>query len=188
MENETLKKICNFGDSCIDYVDSGKFFRHPVKILYYLLSIVTLILPIATLINLIDIWDWISAEYIIMHFIYIFIGLFIAICSFYLWVKRAKALNFDITDNSRFIAIPLLANILQTIGEWAFITIGIGGFLIALISMFFEINNIIGIGAVIAMPISGYLTCLFMRYLAETIKAIANIANNTDTISKNLNK
>lgn len=181
----------NFGDSCIDYVDSGKFFRQPVKILYYLLSIVTLALPYLTLKAMIDMWDWLDGTDIFMHILLFIVGLFVAVCSFYLWVKRAGALKLDAGENSRFIAMPIIANLVQTIGEWMFIVIGIGGCLSSLITGIFgghsELAQL-GFAGVIVMPILGYLYCLGMRFVAESIMALAHIANNTSAINTKLEK
>lgn len=179
------------GDSCIDYVDNGNFFRQPVKILYYLMSIITLALPYTTLKTMIDIWDYIDGKTIFMDILLTIVGLFIAVCSFYLWVKRAKGLKLDAGENSRFIAMPIIANLLQTIGEWMFIVIGIGGGLSSLIAGIFggysELAEL-GFAGVVVMPIAGYLCCLTMRFVAESTMALAHIANNTSAISNKLDK
>ncbi len=186
MSNDVLEKRSCIGDKCIDYVDSGRFYRQPVKILYYLFSIVTFGIPIARLVDRIDWWEYMGAKFIVMDVLLIIVGVFVAGCSFYLWAKRAKSLNLEASANSRFVAIPILANILQTIGEWLFIIIGIGGVLYAVISLLFGMIN--DVTLIVATPIAGYLICLFMRFLAESTKAIAHIANNTDAISKKLDK
>lgn len=189
MANDTLKKVNDCGNACLNYVDSGKFFRQPVKFLYYLLSVVTFGLPIGLFGTMTDMWDWISGKEIFMYILLIIAGLFIAICCCYLWIKRAGSLQLDASENSRFIAIPILANILQTMGEWAFVTVGAGGFIISLIyTIFGESSSEFGAAGIIILPAAGYLSCLFMRFLAESTMALAHIANNTSAINSKLDK
>ena len=91
-----------------------------------------------------------------------------------------------------FIATPVFSNFIQTFGEWMGTYIGLVGFGFALLSTIIlgeegnYFGNNIGIPylrtgwlAVIAMPIVGFLIIVFSRFLAEQIRALSSIANNT---------
>lgn len=119
--------------------------------------------------------------------------------SFQLWWDRKTKIIFSSNENDEFVATPVFSHLLQTFGEWIGTWIGIVGFcLIVLYNIihgqygtylsyeFFEIRIIseylrsdwtYGL----LMPFFGFLVIFLTRLLAEQIKALSVIANNTKT-------
>lgn len=186
-------KILNFLDPVLKYIDSGAFFRQPFKWLYILIGVLNISLPISFIGTLSDAWDYLSGSSRFAAVIILLITIALAFIGFLVWYKRSMTLKQDAGVSSRFIAIPVVANMLQTIGEWLGIIIGVGGFAIILIALIFggeELRYVIGSRvsflAVIACPIIGYITIVLFRFLAESCLALASIANSAKSIDKKM--
>lgn len=186
-------KILNFLDPALKYIDSGAFFRQPFKWLYILIGVLNISLPISFIGTLSDAWDYLSGSSRFAAVIILLITIALAFIGFLVWYKRSMTLKQDAGVSSRFIAIPVVANMLQTIGEWLGIIIGVGGFAIILIALIFggeELRYVIGSRvsflAVIACPIIGYITIVLFRFLAENCLALASIANSAKSIDKKM--
>ena len=140
-------KILNFLDPVLKYIDSGAFFRQPFKWLYILIGVLNISLPISFIGKLSDAWDYLSGSSRFAAVIILLITIALAFIGFLVWYKRSMTLKQDAGVSSRFIAIPVMANMLQTIGEWLGIIIGVGGFAIILIALIFggeELHYVIG--------------------------------------------
>lgn len=186
-----MEKILNLIDPALKYIDSGSFFRQPFKWLYYILGILNILIPI-WLINITsDLGKYASGKIITCMVLLIIISIPIAFFGAMIWIKRGNSLNNDASNNSRFIAIPILSNLIQTAGEWLGYMIGVGGFIVVLLLLLFgggELSFYIPAEASFAMlivyPILGFLIILIARFIAENFLAIASIANNTQAIKK----
>lgn len=189
MENSKLLNILN---PVLGFIDSGKFFRQPFKWLYIIIGVLNIIIPIAMIIGVSNGWDYMQGAMRFAMVLNILVAILVAFLGFLIWYKRAQNLKCDAGESSRFIAIPLVANLLQTYGEWIGMIIGVGGFFTALIGFIFggsilyyyHINFLV----VILMPVVGYVLVVFFRFLAEGCLALANIANSAQSIDRKLDK
>lgn len=186
-------KILNFLDPVLKYIDSGAFFRQPFKWLYILIGVLNISLPISFIGTLSDAWDYLSGSSRFAAVIILLITIALAFIGFLVWYKRSMTLKKDAGVSSRFIAIPVVANMLQTIGEWLGIIIGVGGFAIILIAMmfagdelYFLVHTETGVLSMILCPVMGYIIVVFFRFLAENCLALASIANSAKSIDKKM--
>ncbi|MCK9255945.1 MAG: hypothetical protein M0P36_09185 [Bacteroidales bacterium] len=168
-------------------IDNGKFFRKPMSWLYKIFAVIFLIAPLYAFYDMVQEFDTASSG-VIFGAILVWIGL-VGICwfSFQLWWDRSKKVLETSKDNDEFVATPVLSHFVQTFGEWLGIFIAVFGFyasLIALIfagSRFYFLGDFISEGAIalITLPILGFSIIVISRYLAELMRAIVAIANNT---------
>lgn len=188
-------KFFNFLDPVLSYIDSGKFFRQPFKWLYILIGVLNIMMPVTLIIRTSEIWKYMSGASCFASILIIIVAFALAYIGFIIWFKRGQNLKCEVGESTRFVAIPIVANLLQTIGEWSGVMIGVGGFVITLISLIFggrELYYIMGEGrgfiALIMFPIIGYVSVVFMRFLAESCLALASIANSAKSIDKKLSE
>lgn len=186
-------KFLNFIDPVLKYIDSGSFFRQPFKWLYVLIGVCNIMLPISMIGKYFDYWDYLSGSAKFAMIIIILVALALAYVGFLIWYKRSQTLNLEAYNSSRFIAIPVIANLIQTIGEWFGIIVGVGGFICVLICLIFGGNDLRYIlpgegqfTMLIGFPVLGYIAILFTRFLAENCLALASIANSCKSIDRNI--
>ncbi len=188
-----MDKLFNLIDSVLKYVDNGSFFRQPFKWLYYILGVANIVIPIKLISTTSDYSDYLSGKAMTCMILLIIISIPFAFFGAMIWIKRGNSFNNDVAHGSRFVAIPLVANIIQTCGEWMGYLIGVGGFIIVLFALLFggsELSYVlpgyINVVGLISMPIAGFLTVLVARFFAESCLAIASIANHTRSIDKKI--
>ncbi|MCC6599386.1 MAG: hypothetical protein IT223_01785 [Crocinitomicaceae bacterium] len=116
--------------------------------------------------------------------------------SFQLWWDRKTKITFSSDDNAEFVATPVFSHLIQTMGEWLGTWIGLVGSGFALLSTIILgeegfylghqlqipfLGEFLGSGWVFVflMPIYGFLFIVLTKFLAEQIKALSAIANNT---------
>jgi hypothetical protein len=112
--------------------------------------------------------------------------------SFQLWWDRKTKLPATSVVGAEFVATPVFSHLIQTLGEWLGTWIGIVGFFVPLLTTTIlgdEANNLsyeiglpflkTGFLFVIVMPIYGFLIIVSTRFLAEQLRALSSIANNT---------
>lgn len=189
MENKFLTFIRPY----LSFIDNGHFFRKPFSWLYTLLAIINLLIPINVFYQASDnrIFDS-PAKYIIVFLLVWVIIAFASWVGFQLWWDRKSKINMASTAGDEFIATPALSHFIQTLGEWIGTWIGLVGFGFALLATIilgdegYYLGNSFGIPylntgwmAILSMPIVGFLIIVFSRFLAEQIKALSAIANNT---------
>lgn len=186
MENS---KFLNLLDPVFRYVDTGAFFRQPFKWLYVIIGVLNIIIPIALIVTISDVWSYMDGGMRFASVLQVLIGIAVAYVGFLIWFKRGQQLKCDAGEKSRFIAIPLVANLVQTLGEWYGMLVGVGAFLMMLIALLFggrlmwgNVNPWI----VLLMPVLGYVIVVFFRFLAESFLALANIANSAQSINSKL--
>lgn len=176
----------------LDYIDAGKLYKQPFRILYQVIAILMLIFPFGLLYKLIDtgIFKYGTAGMILG---FILIWLIIAGAgwfSFQLWWNRAGQITQTSQVGDDFVATPVLSNLVQTFGEWLGSYIAVVGFLSTLIAMIFmgdtsSLGVIPGIGGgngllgLLYFPIAGFIIIVVFRWLAELMRALVAIANNT---------
>lgn len=168
-------------------IDNGWLFCKPFKWVYIIIGAIIFLIPFYVFYEAIDsnFFKFANAS-MIFGFIFIWLILLVAgILSFQLWWDRANKLFENTLVSDEFVATPILANLVQTFGEWFGSYIGAVGFAIVLISLLFgasyDLGDFMKYGALglIIFPVIGYTIIIFMRYLAELMRAIAAIANNT---------
>jgi len=189
MENKFLTFIKPY----LSYIDNGHFFRKPFSWLYTLIAIVNLLIPIYVFYQASknEIFDR-PAKFVIVFLLLWVIVAFAGWLGFQLWWDRKSKINMSSTAGDEFIATPALSHFIQTFGEWIGTWIGLVGFGFALLTTIILGNEgyylgeslgipdlITGWMAVLTMPIAGFLIIVFSRFLAEQIKALSAIANNT---------
>jgi hypothetical protein len=189
MEN----KFFTFIRPYLSFIDNGHFFRKPFSWLYTILAIVNLLIPIYVFYQASDyrIFDS-PAKYVIVFLLLWIIVAFAGWMGFQLWWDRKSKIDISTAASDEFIATPALSHFIQTFGEWIGTWIGLVGFGFALLTTFilgdegYYLGRGLGIPfldtgwmAILRMPIIGFLIIVFSRFLAEQIKALSTIANNT---------
>lgn len=175
----------------LNYIDDGKLYKQPFKILYQIIAVIMLLLPFALLYQLIQsgIFKYGTGG---MIFAFILIWLVVAAAgwfSFQLWWERAGQLKQTSETGDDFVATPVVSNLLQTFGEWLGSYMAVVGFLVTLIALLFmgstaDVSVVPGIPSqgiwgLVYFPVSGFVILVLFRWLAETMRALVAIANNT---------
>lgn len=173
-----------------DYIDSGKLFRQPIQWLYYALGVFLAIFMLYSISLTSDMFKIGGVAIVVAVFIII---LMIALAAFSLlyWFKRGNDVKIDTPKGARFVAIPVIANIIRCFGEYAGIVMAVSGVFIGVFAGIFwlfsrELQYIIDICPfilIIAGPIVGYLQLLVNRFLSESMLAIASIANDVHELA-----
>ena len=184
-----LKQIFN---PMLKYIDDGKFFREPFKWLYAILGILNLLAPIGVLVFIIDSGFFkIASGGMIVAFILMWLILCLVMWfGFLLWWNRREKVYHASAQGDDFVAIPVYSHFIQTIGEWIGMIVGIGGPLFTLIALLFgeggQVTALMmkvpygpSFWYIILLPIGGFLIVVMARALAEMLRALAAIANNT---------
>lgn len=176
----------------LNYIDEGKLYKQPFRILYQVIAVVMLLAPFALLYQLIDtgIFKHGTAGMIVAFILIWLVVTAAGWFSFQLWWERAGQLSQTSQEGDDFVATPVVSNLLQTFGEWLGSYMAVVGFLATLIAMIF-MGNTAGLGLIpgisggnglwglISFPIAGFITIIVFRWLAEMMRALVAIANNT---------
>lgn len=188
------KNFFNLIDPVTDYIDSGKFFRQPLQWLYYIIGVLCACAPLYLLYELIDNRFFKYAEGKEIFAVILIWIVLAAVClgCFLLWFNRAKKLSGILTPGSKFVAVPAVANFIQTLGEFYGLFVGVFGFICCLLMALFDIDFYMhglfspsaSVLSAIIMAITGYVVIIVTRYIAELVLSIADIANNTDRLVK----
>lgn len=121
------------------------------------------------------------------------IWVIIAAFSFGYWMKRNKKLDRLFGSSDEFVVLPMSTYILQWIGEWLGIVLIIGGIFAVVVSSLgvetssFTLNVITyygWMGGIIAILLSVIVIFVF-RLIAEKLRALVAIANNTKRLRDN---
>ena len=170
-------------------IDNGQLFRQPFKWLYYLIGGLNILLPLYLLYQIIHLELFSYAEgmgivALILGWLVIAVGGWVG---FQLWWNRAVNVSEISETSSDFVAIPVFAHFIQTLGEWLGTSIAVFGTLVTLIIMLFMGDSLssvplvgkFGIFSIVFSIIYGFLILVISRVIAEQILALAAIANNT---------
>jgi len=189
MEN----KFFRFIQPYLSFIDNGKLYRKPFSWLYALLAIINLLVPLYVFYQAADnkIFDF-QAKYIIVFLLVWIIIAFASWISFQLWWDRKSKVITTSSEGDEFVATPVFSHLIQTIGEWLGTWLGIVGFSVALLTNLilgdegYYFSGLIGLPnitsgfiSVIAMPVLGFFIIVSARFIAEQLRALSCIANNT---------
>lgn len=188
MEN----KFFTFVRPYLNWIDGGHLFRKPFAWLYTLYAAICLLIPILSLVGALagSIFDMPALAIVGFILIWLVICLASWICFQIWWDRRSNVLKTS-SEGDDFVATPVFAHYIQTLGETVGTWIAIVGFFGSLISIILLGSDAqyiaykglnfagFGFGTMIISPIIGFLIIFFTRFLAEQAKALSSIANNT---------
>ncbi|MDD4609888.1 MAG: hypothetical protein PHY71_07070 [Bacteroidaceae bacterium] len=164
--------------SILDTIDDGQFFRVPFVRIYQLVSLLFFLLPIYLIYRIIELGLFrpgIENLVVVLLAILVFVATSI-ICGL-IWLKRSCDVKQLVEKDSKIVTMPLVANLISTIGECYGVFVGIIGFFIALLSIFSNIVDLLpmagdyGLVGMILAPIMGFFIILLFRFVAEIILA-----------------
>lgn len=192
-------KLFTFFETVWNYIDTGKFYREPFRLLYGVIAVLNLLFPLYVIYLTIDsgIFRYLSGGDIFACILVFLLLAFLGIMSFHLWINRQKKVKKCLQEDNEFIAIPVVSHFIQTTGEWLGFYIGVGGCVISLLFVLFGADNSMGgllsstilplgtgLTMVIIYPIAGFLIVISGRLMAELYRALASIANNTKRLTE----
>lgn len=187
-------------------IDNGSFFRRVFGWIYVTIAILNILSPFYILFKAIDSGIFkAEGKYVLLFLISWLVIAFLSWFGFQLWWNRRDKVNQSSYSGAEFVATPVLAHFIQTLGEWYGVISGVLGFLIGLLSLFFDRGydypyyrnsgfddsfipipflNQGGWHLIFLGPILGFLIVFLFRFLSETIKALSVIANNTKSANE----
>ena len=179
-----MEKINQILESVLNYIDCGNIFRKPFKWLYWVIGVLIALGILATIVDMFDYFEYSSAGGKVGLVLVMILMLASAVFSVFYWLRRAKDVEKVVDVNARFVAIPVVAHIIRSLGEFCGICLAIFGTAIFIIGTLFsmkhfESNGIVGI---IVCPIAGYFTLLLSRFMSESIAVVTSIANDTRSL------
>lgn len=190
--SNAMNLFTGFARPFFNLIDSGTLYRKPFKIFYTVLAVLNLL----SILGILGVMFKGGVGPIITGIFTIF-ALWVG---FQLWWDRKEKVGSFVTPGSEFVALPVFSHLFQTIGEWsgAFVAIvGVGASLGSLLSgssapsfgygsgPLGMVMGGMGIGGLIASPIIGFLILIVSRAIAEQIRALVAVANNTKAIERN---
>lgn len=186
-----MDKLFSFFEPVWKYIDNGSFFREPFRWLYMLLACLNLLFPLYIIYQIIDnrLLRNAPGGIIFAAILVILVMLALGVMFFVFWIKRQERIKELYENDTDFVAIPMVAHLVQSVGEWLGLYVGIFGFFVALMLTIFGLSEMPGfpfeggVSMIISYPIIGFLIVVFCRLLAELYRAVATIANNTKRIS-----
>ena len=185
----------NFAKPCLDFIGKGKLFYF----VYVVMAVVNLLLPFVIIVMVA------RSGFFSMggsNFVFAFILSWIVIAfacwiGFQLWWDRKAKVK--LLENSEFVVTHIFSEILQTFGEWVGTLMGIIGAGVGLIATMFlgdyayYLFQSIGIGfmpqgiiVVAAGPLLGFFIIIIFRFIAEQMRLLATLVNNTRYIAINI--
>jgi hypothetical protein len=180
-------KFFTFINPFLSLIDKGALYKQPFKWLYVCLAIGNILIPFILFYNSRMIF-YMQPKYIVA---FLFVWLFVAFAAwvgFQIWWNRKDKVLQTSSEHSDFPATPVISHLVQTIGEWFGVWIAIVGFGVALVTTVFlnEEAHFLKLPFVqsgglfiVLMPVLGFIIIVFSRFVAEQIRALASIANNT---------
>jgi hypothetical protein len=183
----------NFIAPYLSTIDDGRFFRKPMKWLYFVMAIINIATPFYMLYRAVEN----QVLQLPAKFIFVFILVMITITfacwiGFQIWWDRKDKVDIISSPKDDFIAIPIFSHFIQTMGEWAGTWVAIVGFMFSLLVTIilgregYYLSQSVGLAFfnisafhIILMPIYGFLIVIIARLIAETFRALVSIANNT---------
>ncbi|MCL1857123.1 MAG: hypothetical protein FWF84_05755 [Kiritimatiellaeota bacterium] len=197
-QNKAASRATSVVSVALEYIDSGKFFRTPVKWLYILIALLNVCFPFYLLYWLIKLLNtpyikitaWQGIVMLLAWAIFLAGGIVVAL----LWWKRKDQLSALTAAGDDFPVTPIFAHLLRTSGEMFGFYVGVVFCLISLLIMVLASSSDIGqlvfgglvgnsVVTVLSMPVIGYLIILVSRFLSEGIYALAATASNTKKIA-----
>ena len=193
----TESPFTGFAKPYFDFLGRGKIY----SIAYVFMAIVNLLIPLAVIFVVIEsgFLQYSGARIVVSFILSWLIIAFACWIGFQLWWYRKSIVRK--IESADLIATPVLSEIFQTFGEWLGTLIGIIGAGVGIIVIiflrdsadylfsglgikFFDLGPLIIIGA----PVVGFFIIIIFRFIAEQIRILASIANNTKDIASRLKK
>jgi hypothetical protein len=184
-------KFFTFIKPYLSFIDSGKLYRKPFYWLYVVLAVINLLFPLYVLYGAIDMHAFSGdAKYVFAFILIWFVILAAGWVGFQIWWDRKDKVQNTSTEGADFPATPVFSHLIQTLGECLGAWVAIVGFGSSLFTWIFLSGDLYGYGYnampfaggplyIILSPIIGFLIIVFSRLVAEQIRALASIANNT---------
>jgi hypothetical protein len=177
----------------LDYMHKGKYF----DLIYLIEAIFSLAIPFIGFFFAINkgLFDF-GTRVVFFSILLWMLTILWGWISFQLWLDRRKKLKQ--LETHEFIAIPIVSDMVKTIGESCGIFIGLVGtigWVLALvffgndlsIIMSFAGMNIWGlILYTVTFPLSGFGVMIISRFISEMINIFAKLTNNTKEIANNV--
>lgn len=202
-----MQLIKQYVDRLLQYIDSGRFFRSPIKVFYILIGVSTflpVLLPIALLFipqihYFIDSqggWTTVVCYFGVLVLIVYF--LMLGFFGFFYWRNRQRDLYSTVRIGDKIKAIPVCAHIIRSLGEWNGVYLFVstmGAYLIIYILALFtgggsiEMFLIILFGGLLLIPLVGLVLFLISYPIILTAHAISErlliraiVANNVSDL------
>ena len=187
-----------FAKPYFDFLGRGKVYN----IIYIFMALVNLLIPFGIIFIVIEsgFLQYSGARVVVSFILSWIIVAFACWIGFQLWWYRKSIIkNIERAD---LIATPVLSDLFQTFGEWLGTLIAIIGAGVGIIALIFlkdsavQLFSRFGISFVefsplvfiIAGPVFGFFIIILFRFIAEQIRILASIANNTKDIAARLKK
>lgn len=202
-----MNLIKQYVDRLLQYIDSGRFFRSPIKVLYILIGVSTfvpMLLPIVLLfiphvhyfISSQGTWTTIVSYFGVLVLIVYF--LMLGFFGFYYWRNRQRDLYATVRIGDKIKAIPVCAHIIRSLGEWNGVYLFVstmGAYLILYVLALLtgggsiEIFLIILFGGLLVIPVLGFVLFLISypiilsaHAISERLMIRAIVANNVSDL------
>ncbi len=183
-------------------IDNGVFFRTSFRWLYALLAGVSLLLAVVLTCgsagNVVRGHGLLHCSGGQLFFLFLACGIF-ALCGWYgwkLWLDRRDKLSVVMAKEDDFFAVAAVAHLLQTVGEWVGMWVGLAGSLTAYfrklliggdeVWYFVSWPHLPDFGrgpddwwAIALYPLWGFLILLAARVASELLRVLVAIARNT---------
>ena len=199
-----MNLIKQYVDRLLQYIDSGRFFRSPIKVLYILIGVSTfvpILLPIILLI-IPQVHYFISSQgtwtTIVSYFGVLVLIVYFLMLGFYYWHNRQRDLYATVRIGDKIKAIPVCAHIIRSLGEWNGVYLFVstmGAYLILYVLALLtgggsiEIFLIILFGGLLIIPVLGFVLFLISypiilsaHAISERLMIRAIVANNVSDL------
>jgi hypothetical protein len=181
-----------FSRPYLDFIGKGKIFN----LVYFVMAGINLLLPFVIIFKVADsgIFQYGGAKLIVA---FIFAWLVIAFAcwiGFQLWIDRREKIAGVVS--SEFMVTLIFSEIIRTFGEWLGTLAGIIGAGVGLITSIFLGEDAeylfsamgmdfmsAGFMMVIIGPVTGFFIIIVFRFLAEQLRLLASLVNNTKEIA-----
>lgn len=186
-------KFFKFAEPLLTFIDKGDFFRKPFRVLYMIMAVLSIIMPLVYIWRMVDDKMFSGPGKIVVGLIlFLLVLCFAHWIMFQIWWSRKDKVNQVKNENDEFVSTPVFAHFIQTSGEAMGVFFGIVGAGFSLVATIFfgdaasAISRSVAISAndygilgIVIFPVFGFLIVVFSRFIAEQVKALTTIANNT---------
>lgn len=191
-----LKKWLNH---FLGWIDNGLFFREPLRIAYIVIGVLVALSPIYVFVKLIESHYGYSffSEKPVPSIIVMVVLIPFAIFGLLFWINRSKKVKTNIEKGDDFVAIPLAAHVIQSMGEFYGIFMGTAVPLLLILLALTEgreLTSILPFGlessiggalqAAVYSILLGFFIIIVSRAAAESLRALTSIANNVKKLTK----
>ena len=192
-----MNNLFSFLNPLFNYIDGGKLFRQPFQLFYYLIGIVLALVQLYGIVKVFEIVEYLKGIAYLYAFLMSIVLIVSAFITIVFWIRRAQAINIDVPEDARFLAIPTVGGLIITIGEYlgivgSFVTFCMGILSAIILPFAYKYGGgevfLSGICLAVGGVIVSYIVLICMRLIGEQILAIGNIANDTREIVNNTRK